>query len=45
MRFLLSALIVGFLFVWGLENIPDMMVYLLVGTVVLFIVRQLNKKD
>jgi hypothetical protein len=44
MRFLLTALIVGFLFVWCANNIPDFLVYIFVGTLVLLIVRTINKK-
>ena len=43
MRLLLSALIVGFLFVWGLNNIPNMMGYMFVGLVVILILRMLKK--
>ena len=44
MRFLLSCLIVGFLFVWGMDNIPNMMGYMLVGGIIIMIVRAINKK-
>jgi len=44
MRFILSALVVGFLFLWGLQNIPDFIGYIVVGTVIILLVRAINKK-
>jgi len=44
MRFLLYALLVGFLFMWGVENIPDFMGYLIVGVFVILGVRMLKEK-
>lgn len=43
MRLLISALVVGFLFVWGLEHVPNMMGYMFVGIVVILILRQFKK--
>lgn len=44
MRFLLSCLFVGFLFVWGMNHIPNMMGYLLVGAIVLFFAKAIKGK-
>lgn len=44
MRFLLYSFVVGFLFVWSLENIPDFMGYLFVGIIVVLGVRMLKGK-
>jgi ABC-type polysaccharide/polyol phosphate export permease len=39
---LVYALIVGFLFVWGWEHIPNFMAYLFIGAVVLFFLKQIK---
>ena len=44
MRFLLYCLILGFLFVWGLNNIPDMIGYMVVGAIVVMVIKALKGK-
>jgi hypothetical protein len=36
---LINTLIVGFIIYWGLINIPNFMVYLIIGTVALFLLK------
>ena len=46
MRTLLYVLLLGFLFMWGVDNIPDFMGYVIVGVFVMLGVRLLkDKKD
>lgn len=44
MRVLLSCLLVGFLFVWGMNNIPNMIGYMIVGGIVLMVVKAIKSK-
>lgn len=44
MRFILYSLVIGFLVVWGVENVPNFMGYLFVGTIVILLLRLINKK-
>jgi|Laugresu1bdmlbsd_1035121.scaffolds.fasta_scaffold01155_17 hypothetical protein len=36
---LINVLIVGFIIVWGMTNIPNFMTYLIIGAIVLFFLR------
>lgn len=45
MRFILYAFVLGFLFVWALENIPDFVGYVFVGIILILALRLLKKGD
>jgi hypothetical protein len=36
---LINTLIVGFIIIWGLDNIPNFMTYLIIGAVALFFLK------
>lgn len=42
MRLFISALVVGFLVVWGFNNIPNMMGYLIVGGIVIMVTKSIK---
>lgn len=43
MRLILSSIIVGFLFVWALDNHPDVIGYLIVGLFITLVLKALKK--
>jgi hypothetical protein len=44
MRLIISALVAGFIFMWMIDNAPDMLGYIVVGLFVIFFIRLLKGK-
>jgi hypothetical protein len=44
MRLILSALIAGFIFMWMIDNAPDMLGYIVVGLFIIFFIKLLKGK-